>query len=410
MSRILISAAAIFALLFPSLILPPAALACEEEPPSTLLSLYESSDEVHVAVYRKVEDVEILETTEDYSRVKIRKHYDISSTLRGQSRKLTSLDEDDYRYANTEEAAMDDHSSMSPEDVVKTGDRVLLFLKKSEDGKTMEPAHYRDAVKKMSEQNLSAYETRIRELNGIFAKTKNRDAEIVEWLIRLIEDPITRWEGAFELSQGFQSIEWEEEAAKERAESKTEAPADEDTEAYESRGVKYARLLTPEQKQRISAVLLKNDSPAEGDKDKKSAFAPGDMALIELVKRWGDTNVADFLVQRLRNGGDDRHSVSSVMFAVSAILKDDGVKTSAELYGENSWQEDTDVVGEEANGETVEEPAKAESEDGSESTENPEPKKQTYLELRAEIFGKFLAAADSALSKAKNKEIAKAVK
>lgn len=417
MSRILISATAIFVLVFSTLVTPLSVSACEEEPPSTLLALYEASDAIYVATYRKVEDVETLETGEDYTRVQIRKHYDISSTLRGENRKMVALEEEDYRYKTTDEAGepvTDEHAEWLSE-IAQPGDRVILFLKKGEDGKTLAPAHYRDAVKKMTAEDLATYEKRIGELNGIFAKAKNRDAEIVEWLIRLIEDPVTRWEGASELARGFETIEWQEEAAKqdqpEPASGEDEPATGEETEAVVERDVtKYARLLTPEQKQRISAVLLRDDRPAEGEKKETAKLTQGDMALIDLVKRWGDASVADVLVQRLRNGVDDKYEKSAVMQSVAAILKDDGVKAAADQYGENAWGEDNEIVGEEGNGDAAETPEQPEGEDGGEEGENAKPKKQTYLELRAEIFGKFLAAADAVLSKAKNKEVAKAVK
>ena len=86
MLKSLVSVCSILVLLFPTVLVPTRAQACPVKLPETLLSLYRSSDAIYIATFAKEEQVSITEDTEDYTATEIKKHFDISSTLKGEPR------------------------------------------------------------------------------------------------------------------------------------------------------------------------------------------------------------------------------------------------------------------------------------------------------------------------------------
>ena len=226
MLRSLFSAAAIFFLLFTSfftLSQVSARSRCPVKMPETLLSLYQNSDAIYIAGFDKKVDVNVLATTPDYSSVNIKKHFSISSTLKGESRKFVVIDETEYRYPKAAETPSDtaaelpaetpDEEEMEDPEAsieLKPGDTLLLFVKNGEESEAPALTDYRDGTKKLSMEHIGVYESRIKELNSIFSEKKVSDAKLIEWLIRCAEDPVTRWEGTFELLQSVQALEWQE--------------------------------------------------------------------------------------------------------------------------------------------------------------------------------------------------------
>ena len=103
MLKSLVCVCSIFVLLFPTVFLPTRAQACPVKLPETLLSLYRSSDSIYIATFAKEEQLSITEDTEDYTATEIKKHFDISSTLKGEPRKLFVLDDTEYKYKSRAE-------------------------------------------------------------------------------------------------------------------------------------------------------------------------------------------------------------------------------------------------------------------------------------------------------------------
>src|SRR5688572_13849366 len=171
MLKYLLSVCSIFVLLFPTIFLPTRTVACPVKNPETLLSLYRASDTIYVARFDKVEDQEIIENTDERTIINIKKHFDISSTLKGEPQKLFVLDEQESRYKPREDAAVVEIDGVAVSEVesgeeesyygvtnLEPGDLVILFLRKGDDGKTLELADYRDAIRKMLPGRLDSYE------------------------------------------------------------------------------------------------------------------------------------------------------------------------------------------------------------------------------------------------------------
>lgn len=457
MFKSLVSAAAIFSMIVTSLVSPVRTYACPDEPPSTLLSLYKSSDAIYVGTFDRTADTGLVEKNEDSEVVIVTEDYSISNTLKGENRKFYTRSFEQYRYKpvaaepesdaesgaetpsepageaeaeHTEEYGEEEYGMPK----LEPGDTVILFLKYAEkseetadENEEKEPvldvAHYRDAIKKVTAKELSSFEARINELNGLFdGGKKPSDAAIAAWLVKCIEDPATRWDGAFELIQSFETLEWMSEFEKQEKEKaangeEAEVLSDEEmTERFGDRGA-YAKALTGEQKAQITGLLLDRQPELdENGRPKKLALGEADEVLIDLVKRWGDARFASFVLDRLRNSSDESWEKQRLMNIVAEVLKDGELSKLNEEFGEVAYQADDEPVKNEA-GETTDEPVTegepAPSEEGerpaptsenekpSEIPDEEEPPVKTYGEVRSEIVGKFIARADLLIADAR---------
>src|SRR5687768_584665 len=99
MKKIILSSLIVFSLLSPvsfiSLAVP--AQACPVREPSTLLTLYKNSDAIHIARFAGDETGKSTKDDE-YTVTEKLKHYDVSSTLKGEAVKAITLVERDYEY------------------------------------------------------------------------------------------------------------------------------------------------------------------------------------------------------------------------------------------------------------------------------------------------------------------------
>jgi hypothetical protein len=444
MFRSLLSLAAIAAVLAATLVLPTETQArrCPVEIPETLLSLYRSSNVIAIATFDRIEDGET-EKTEHYTIVKTKSYYSVATTLKGEQQKMLVLEEDDYRYEpevkTDEPVPAPDGGTTTDGDVlevvlemdesvesneVKPGDTVLMFLKKGEEVEengvkkaNLEPIGYRDGIKNMSGDVLRAYEYRINQLNVIFNSAGNRDAAIVNWLIDVTEDPITRWEGAFELLQAVQELEWADAEAKRESEAKKESgeaevAVVEDSEIPEEDSStdrqRYARQITDGDKQALLNILL-SSVPINTYDDKPVEVSRGDQVLMQLVKNWGDARLAGFLLDQLRAGAGDTYYKYQLMETVASSLEDNRLSAITEQYGDRLYEADDaviepdesagDVIAEEP---TSGEPTESENAEipvsGDISADIPEEKRPTYGERRTELVAKFIVAADKRIA------------
>ncbi|MBA2333405.1 MAG: hypothetical protein H0V90_00545 [Blastocatellia bacterium] len=433
MLKSLLSAAAMFVLLFAVCFLPGSVSArrCPVKMPETLLSLYQNSDSIYIATFNKTDEGEITENTDDYTAVNIKKHFGISSTLKGESRKFFVLDDQEYRYKitaeSTDETDAAENEEASP--ALKPGESLLLFLKNGAAGEAPRLTDYRDGVKKLSTEHIGIYEGRIKELDAIFDAKEVSEMRIVEWLVRCAEDPATRWEGTFELLQSFQNLKWQVEAAEQRKERIARGeevevesePEDEEAEAHaDAKNSKtidtgaFAKLLDANQKTVLANLLLNVESKPAGDNEtKKKSSVHGDQELIELVKHWGDPRLTGFLLEQLRANSNEPYLASQTMNTIAEILEVPQISSLAEKYNEISYEVDTAEVEAEAASDKVVagETDETETQPETETTKNVEaivnvneaevsdknagrkmekPRKITYKELRDEILQKFL--------------------
>lgn len=439
MFRTLVSVAAIFTLLFATLISPIVTHArwCPDEPPSTLLSLHRKSDAIYVAKFEKRTDGEIIQKDEESTTVNVSEHFSISSTLKGENQKFFVRTYEDYRYTGGETSGSPDGESES--DRPEPGDTVLLFLGRAESTEDAEGAKEdskerpgldvidRDGIRKIKDGDMSVYESRIKELNGIFSSKKPSDSAIAAWLIKCIEEPATRWDGAFDLMEGFEAIKWKEareDQKKQKAES-GEASEEDEIEYREDPNeldrAAFAKALTDAQKNQLLNISIESFSPKAKD-EKQTAMSNGDSVLLELVKNWGDERLARALLERLRNSADDVYTKSSMMTTIAGLLDDKELAELADDFGTIAYQNANDTMGSADETETAETadtadvpegedlpeskeaPETPESENGDsepEANKDEEPGAKTFGEARDELAAKFINRAEVVLSQEK---------
>lgn len=401
---------------------------CGEEPLKTLLSLYRDSDSIHRAVFDGVTDVSVEEETENYTAVNTKRRFTISTTLKGTSRKFVDIAEVDYRYKSADETTAETPSvaventaepvseSSAPEALVEEeqeadpailaeGDTILLFLNEGKESKEPVLAHYRDAVKKVSDAALPSYEARIKELNGIFRGKQVNDTAIVEWLVRASEDRFTRWEGTAELLRGFQELDWQKEleerkAAEESEGTVTEADHEsEETEETDESGEvestsrydvsKLAQALTDAQKERLADVLLNKDESTVVDRS--LVYSPdGSDELINLVKRWNDPRFLGFMLARLRNA-TETYEIADAMELIAKSLEDEKATEISNTFRESSYQMEDDKVEDDSKDSDQESTvdSKATAENGDPNSERESEPRMTYKELRGKLIQQF---------------------
>lgn len=322
---------------------------CDEKPPETLLSLYRKSSEIHIARYEGALEVGILESGEDFTVTELKKRYTITSSLKGSTRAVFEMEDSEYRYTGEEEQP--EYDGMHPMFKLSPGETVLLFLKRGETPGSVELADYADAVKPMSGKKLDSYEKSIGELNSLFASGEPSESRLVEWIIRTIENPHTRWEGAFELLSGFETLEWKEEWARnirerqERGETIEEWELDgshfEEYERFDN--TPYARLLDDRQKQRLLEIVL--SAFRSGDINEKDAsIAEGGRVLIDLVGRWGDDRLAEMLIEKIAAEAEHGWTRAKYMDRVAKILGDEEARAIVSRYEVVYYMDDEDEV------------------------------------------------------------------
>jgi len=306
-------------------------------------------------------------------------------------------------------------------------------VKKDEESGVLELTETSDGIKKMTTEKLSAYEARLGELKSILAPEKPKYSEVVDWLIRSAEDPLTRWEGTFELLQSFQNMEWQEERAKQadREENGSDEYEPETPKEFETGDANFAENVTDAQKQVLTNILLSRDRPKKTENgEAQDSLARGDRELIELVKRWGDSRVASNLLETLKQDSTNASQNSELMASIAAMLRDEVLRSVSEEYSNIQWEADDDVIAAEA-----EAPAELPSAEISESVDTvslpvenlaavigpeltamtaaaevpvkPHTVKRTYGVLRAELMTKFLERADLVIEKERNKDSAR---
>lgn len=268
MKKIVLSVVAVFSLLAPALMLSRSAAvtACPVREPETLLSLYRDSDAIFIGRYNGSEEGAEIRDDDTHTAVEIKKHFDISSTLKRKALKTVTLTDSDFRYkdrkAGFETTEEVQQAQIVPEttleeleeemsNTMKPGDNVLLFLRIDEESKHFELTDYRDGMKNLPSEDMDVYETRIKELGSIFAAEKPDPEMIIDWLVRCAEEPATRWEGTYELQQSFNALEYKTQRDAERNEKIANDEKVEGEDIYFDEGFETGRTT-------IFAKLLNN--------------------------------------------------------------------------------------------------------------------------------------------------------
>jgi len=299
----------------------------------TLLSLYEKSDLIFIGRYDKKEDSGTNRVGDGFTVVKTKTYFDVSTVLKGDARKFVALDDEEFRYQiqpkNSGEAPRDavfieDIGSYDADAQPKPGDTVLVFASGQDD--SFELTDQRDGMKKVSPQDAAVYESRINEIDSIFAAGRTDPAELAAWLIRCAQQPVTRWDGAHEILQGLRRIEWQRQAS-------AKTPDGFDPLVSGDLGRDAARTLTSEQKTALAHLLL-DLQPASNAS--VAGLSSGDRELVSLIRRWDSSSVTRCLAAQLRSQAFTAHENAGFMYMIAELLGDARATSLARQYAEFS--------------------------------------------------------------------------
>jgi Carboxypeptidase regulatory-like domain len=291
--------------------------------PQSLFDLYRHSDLVAIAHVGRSTIVE----TEDGSK-RLKTALRISSQFKGENKQqVISF----YHW-------IDD----SDQTTFKPGDRLLVLLqqRESEDGERLdgyEASDWESSIKKLDDGALAIYRQRIEELTAIYQRGNPEPAELVEWLMRCVEEPATRAEGVLNLSESLsllasqrereneakpQSVEAEESAGESGVdeEGSNEQSPDADEADWERESLKLAAAVTQDHKTRLANILFGIAELSEAD-----------MELVSVVEELGDERLAPYLVSQLRRVADDAPEFAeSLIRTIARVINDEDLKRLAD--------------------------------------------------------------------------------
>lgn len=353
---------------------------CPVRIPDSLLTLYLKSD---LIVRGTISGEKFLKKTHEYDYgylFNTQKNLRVSKTLKGVHANSAAFVVSQYKPTKTaesgeQEAEESDFYSMN------AGEEALFFLVKNEDENYYELADDSSGMKKLDAADLDVYAKRVGELNGIVKTKKNQLARLTEWLVQLIEEPLTRREGTLDLGKSFAALDDklenetdEEESPEEQAEIKEPIVLDENFSTYNAPEI--AELMTNSQKQRISNVFLNLigedlQKINRGSSEDEEEIYP-DYSLMNIVEHWDKTNPPMSAYAFLVNSADTNpRRVSYLMQIISGFLENEELNEIANEYESAlSEADDEEIEYEEVKPEKVEFAAAVENEINSE-TETP---------------------------------------
>ena len=303
--------------------------ACPPPPPKNLLSLYLHSDLIFVATITNEKDGKLLPSEmEDYSNLEIIRNLKISSVLKGKTARNFLYKNTEYKSKNPVEVESDEGSirelpyffsyGYKGQSKLAVGERYLFFFTKDEETNEYSLTDYTSGYRKLSDADLSVFEDRIKELNSIVGKKENQLAEITEWLIRCVEKPATRWDGAFVLGQSFDYLGYEDE-------DDEREPFVLDKTFY-SGNAWIAAIMSDSQKEFISGMLFSSIN----DEISEASSAGLYYGLSNLVSNWDKMRLATYAFSFLQSADkSDTERTQEIMYYISSILKDDKLR---EIY------------------------------------------------------------------------------
>ncbi len=248
--------------------------------------------------------------------------------------------------------------------------RQIFFLEKDEDGNFTLVYTGREIGSKPEE--LKLYVSRLNELAEMSRGGEPDKMKTIEWLVGMLENPVTRYDGAYELQESFYLLNHPEDASgghDEHGEPPTEAAAEgENTpaeggeenggheEGYVTYGdAEFAKLLTAAQKERIvkaflGVKFLYEPKKYEGSEDTYyDILSENDLTLMNLAGELRDRRVSDRLLAELPKAA--RHEAwfaVRMMEIIGDNFKDEKIKTIAQKYSDVSYGNNDDMIEEKA--------------------------------------------------------------
>ncbi len=322
--RIVLSAVVTVGVLISTVAFTPSkAQACPIRIPSTLLSLYLQSDLIVVADLENENETKRTSETKHGYYANLERSLRISKILKG-NREDASVSYKTFEYrskARTKKNGLGLRRGMFGRFgygiPLTIGNQYLFFLRKN--GENYNLADDMASVKKI-DASFEIYEERIDKLESIVANKDNQVENLTEWLVKGVEEPLTRWGSIQDIYSSSNYLESELRYPKNRRDQKF--VLGKGFRAYTSA---IAKSLTDSQKARISAVL--NASIQESWFGEKAERV--DYRLVRIVRGWDKIGLATNAFTVLQ-GLDDSNLEKKklVMEFISNIADDNKLRNS----------------------------------------------------------------------------------
>ena len=367
--RFLVSANLVAVLFISTLILSKSdsVKACPPPEPKTLLELYLQSDLIFVADITDEKDGKVLIDDKNYYRVEIIRNLKISSALKGSPPRNFVFTDSEYRDKKPVEPAADDESELNYEyfhygykgySELKSGQSYLFFFSKNTETNEFFLTDQISGYKKLSDADLFIHKKRINELKSIIRNKENQLDEITRWLIRLIEEPSTRWDGVYDLNASFESVEYNDENEDEDEDTSETKEAFVIDKNFSSSTPEIARNLSGSQKEYISTLTF-----SSFHQEIDSGFSRYSYNLSNLAGRWDKSRLAMYAFSFLQTADKtDTARVNSIMEYISSVLEDgklyqiasdypvvDSSEQAEEITGDETEIVETETVNESEN-------------------------------------------------------------
>jgi hypothetical protein len=311
-------------------------------PASTLLRLHRESDLIAIVTVGKSRLVKAENESKQFLTA-----LNVSTLLKGDSAQRAIP----FYHWVSEETSDEDNHQINP------GDTLLVFLdrRKSDDHKPMDGFELSDwsrAVKKLDNAALSVYRQRIEELTPILQRGQDNNAELIEWLVRCIEEPATRWDGALELGHltAFSPLpdQTKKEPLDEKSITAIVAQSAEKPLELEEPQSPLLSLLNEGQRGRVLNTLFSIQELRESD-----------MELVELVRGLDDKRLLPYLVAQLHRLVPEAPELAErLVTAVAEILEDEAIEKAADHYCENAdYSQDEEQEEEDNNSQKAQTPS-----------------------------------------------------
>ncbi len=416
-----------------------ASLGCED-PPLPLRGMYLESDVIVVGRIGKpgkwIAGAREGEGDTQYQIFNRNFPITVEKVLKGDASGKLAVSEENYQYPGNGGSA-GDVSAAKPGDrisepeyeseLTKDSGRRLFFLKKNEQGRYTEVYSNRDFAPK--DKDLEIFISRIGELGEMYRNGEPSKEKIVEWLVSMTENPVTRFDGAYELRTSLYDLKYQSEEAAEQApeaeengdhqhslkealaeQEASENSADaEDSEegAYRSYGeAEFARLLTGEQKARLVKAFFnvkfdyepkKNQYAENSDETYISVLSEGDSHLVDTVVLLGDRRVINRILAELPSlARHESYTAANLLDLISGQLKNEKFTALAGKYSEVAYGGEDEMIEAKTSAYDVESLEGTEEEKAAQLANLPN---KTYGARRAELISRITASASQLVAK-----------
>lgn len=188
--------------------------------------------------------------------------------------------------------------------------QVLAFLKRLEATSNYETCSLSYGAKQLRPVALKRYAERITELQAVEQTTDSSERlrKELDWIVACAVDPITRWEGAYEL-----------------------CPTSADGEFWEAATAPdWTSMLRNDQREQLRDALLRS-----------SKMDDGDSCLERLLAKDSDPRLQAWLVGILRqlvlDSPGDRNSINDVLQRIAMRDKRESVRALVDEYEKEAW-------------------------------------------------------------------------